>query len=280
MKCSLNTGIPNQNEYKAVLETDVFKHMEAYSDEFLRINASYLDAYSRKVVRDPFHQWSRQWEYPFTYCKIQSESTEAKHKIRLLDAGSGVTFFPYYVQSCSDIIDVYCCDYDPDLKDTFDHINQKLNMNIGFSCADLRNTGYEDGSFDIIYCISVLEHTEKYSEIIEEFYRLLRPNGKLVVTFDISLDGRLDINPSGAANLISSLMTKFSIDDDLREIDIERSALKTDNFTTQSALEINSNLIPWKRPSFMKHLKSVIKGRGEIAFPPLLTVCCLNLRKF
>ena len=44
----------------------------------------------------------------------------------------------------------------------------------------------EIGSFDSILCCHVLEHLENPHEIIEEFYRVLKPNGGLVIVLPFS----------------------------------------------------------------------------------------------
>ena len=47
-------------------------------------------------------------------------------------------------------------------------------------------------SLDVICCISVLEHTDNYGEIVREFARVLKRGGLLVLTFDLSLDGKFE----------------------------------------------------------------------------------------
>ena len=64
---------------------------------------------------------------------------------------------------------------------------------VEFVGADLRKLPQPGNHFDIIYCLSVLEHTRGYPEILLELRRVLRPGGTLVVTFDLSLDGDSDI---------------------------------------------------------------------------------------
>jgi 2-polyprenyl-3-methyl-5-hydroxy-6-metoxy-1,4-benzoquinol methylase len=41
--------------------------------------------------------------------------------------------------------------------------------------------GFEDGSFDVILCLSVLEHLWRPQEVLGHFHRLLAPDGKLLV---------------------------------------------------------------------------------------------------
>lgn len=50
--------------------------------------------------------------------------------------------------------------------------------------GDLMHTPFEDGSFDTVVSMSVLEHQVGFSEFAKEMSRLLRVGGKLYVTFD------------------------------------------------------------------------------------------------
>lgn len=50
--------------------------------------------------------------------------------------------------------------------------------------GDLMQTPFEDGLFDYITCLSVIEHEVDYNLLAKECARLLRPNGKLFLTFD------------------------------------------------------------------------------------------------
>ena len=180
MKSILTEGIPLINNYLKLLESERFKSMEQFSNDFLSTNREILFNYVKKWAKDPFHQWSRQWEYPFVLNRIQQIiNDESKNKI--LDAGSGVTFFPYYLKMKFKTSHIYCCDYDKMLAPIYEQINVERSENIGFSNADLRNLPYEDESFNVVYCISVLEHTDSYKQIIDEFFRILLPGGKLIV---------------------------------------------------------------------------------------------------
>lgn len=50
--------------------------------------------------------------------------------------------------------------------------------------GDLMKTPYESNSFDTITCLSVIEHEVDYDLLAKECARLLRPGGKLFITFD------------------------------------------------------------------------------------------------
>lgn len=56
----------------------------------------------------------------------------------------------------------------------------------GANCfkADLMNTPFEDGKFNYITCLSVIEHEVDFKKLAQECSRLLAPGGKLFVSFD------------------------------------------------------------------------------------------------
>ena len=74
-------------------------------------------------------------------------------------------------------------------------------QNVSYMFGDLRETLFRDGAFDLIVCISTLEHIgmdnaklytqddqhnesqlDDYLKVIKEFYRLLKPGGRFLMT--------------------------------------------------------------------------------------------------
>lgn len=276
MALRLLDGVPKENEYRALLTSPEFKELEKFSHLFLLKNENSLRAYGRKWVKDSLHQWNRQWEYPFVFSKIQS-CLSTHEKKRILDAGSGVTFFPYYIKSKYESCDIYCCDNDKTLASIFQKINNREHP-VEFSCADLRNLPFEDAWFDMVYCVSVLEHTDNYRDIIEEFYRVIKPNGKLIITFDVSMDGTYRIIPGEGAKLLQMLTKKFGVAQEI-SLDLMSQIGKPDIVTTHKVKEIDARLLPWRFPSFIHRTKSFFSGRGFINWPPLVTIFCVGLTK-
>jgi SAM-dependent methyltransferase len=278
LKTRYKSGIPTKEEYLNILESEEFKEMEGSSNQFLSENRIHLKKYSRNWVKDPLHQWSRQWEYPFVLDRLQSILSLNAPK-RVLDAGSGITFFPYYLKSKYEMVDIDCCDRDQALQEPFQRINSQSKYKVGFLCSNLDSTIYDDKSFDCIYCISVLEHTHNYPEIVEEFLRILKPGGRLIVTFDVSLDGKHTITPENG-ELLLKVLSRDLIDDENSSPPLKSQLSNPTIFTTLFAKELDVDLLPWRRSSFVfLNIKSLLLGRGLAKWPPALTVFCLNLTK-
>lgn len=277
MKEHLVGGIPSEIDYSVLLASDGFREMETFSDQFLARNQSILARYSEKWVGDPLHQWSRQWEYPFVFNRLETILADSV-KQRVLDAGSGITFFPFYIQHKIKSAEVYCCDSNPSLASIYRAINDGAENGAKFSPADMRMAPYEDHWFDAVYCISVLEHTKDYEEIITDFHRILKPGGTLIVTFDISLDGTRDISPERAVKLLHALHHKFD-NLDGPSSDIMTDILSPNIFTTMSAKRIDASLLPWKYPAIFYRVKAMMAAKKFGHWPPLLSAYCLSLTK-
>lgn len=84
---------------------------------------------------------------------------------------------------------------------------------VHFYMQDARHDiDFPENSFDLIVCVSVLEHTDDYEKIVSTVHRLLRPEGAFVLTFDIATSPTetIGIQPAKAAGLLKLLSTRFS----------------------------------------------------------------------
>ena len=251
MEAQLHQGLVEISDYKDLLQTELFSRMENFSNNFVTQNSEALSAYSRKWITDPLHQWSRQWEYPFVSSEIQKYvSAHSNRPTKILDAGSGITFFSYFLEETVRGAELTCCDTDAALQDIYGSVNTQTGHQVKFLCEDIRSTGFENDSFDIIYCVSVLEHTKNYEEIVKEFVRILKDDGILIVTFDISLDGRSDIPISEVKKLVVSLQNYLlpTDRDSIVKLLDENRLLSSKIITTPFVWDWDKSLLPWKYP--------------------------------
>lgn len=272
---NLKSGVPLISDYEILEKSSFFKFMENYSDQFLKRNSNFLKDYSLKWVLDPLHNWSRIWEYSYVVNKLISTYNDStflkKEKISILDAGSGCTFFPYFISSYFNA-DVYCCDLDRSLNETFNSINIAEKSKINFIETHLNKTSFQNDQFDIIYCLSVLEHADDKSSIVKELHRILKPNGTLILTFDISLDGSGEIPIQEFHSLISEITQYYNID--VFNFNDNEPIL-----TTTYSYKKNPSSLPWKNPNILERLKYFIKYKKGIKYPPLYTVFCCQATK-
>ncbi len=276
----LPAGLPALSSYKSLLKTPLFRDMEVFSDSFVRLNNRALMGYEWSP--DPFHQWSRQWEYPFACSKIaafQSSLRRTSEAVTILDAGSGVTFFPFYLVSKFNVT-LKCCDIDSKLANIFEEIKRQPEFqyhNLDFVHCDLQKTPFENDSFDIVYCISVLEHLRTVDGCLKEFNRILRPDGLLVVTFDVSRDNRNDLRVEEAERVLSLLETHFD-PGETSNIDLLHANLEQADFLSlRHARDFDVKLMPHgPQPTLLWKARMRLMPKMMI---PNLTVFCESWKK-
>lgn len=273
----INSGIPTIGEYQALIKSDLFIKMETFSNDFIKANELINTKYNKKWIGDPLHTWSRQWEYPFTYTRILKHINYLNGENKtynILDAGSGITFFPYFINSNIKSVNIFCCDFDPSLEKVFSVVNKNYPKKIDFNLEDLNKLSFKDKTFDIIYCISVMEHMNDFESVIKEFKRLLKANGILILTFDISIDGVADIPPSKAEKLLLLLSEYFYLEENIQSKSIKYKLKSPNILTTRYIKKYNKSLLPWKHP-FLSVLKSsILKFRLPKGSFKNLTIFC------
>ena len=282
MKESPPAGVPTIEEYRVLLEGDVFTAMEAHSAEFLRENGTALEDYRKRWVSDPLHQWSRQWEYPFVHERLARFAgggpRAASGGPRILDAGSGVTFFPFFLVSQLSGAEVVCCDYDPTLAEVYAELRAPSRDRVTFDVASLDRLPYGNADFDAVYSISVLEHTPNHEAIVAEFVRVLRPAGLLVLTFDVSLDGDCDVDRSGARRLLRDLENRFTRLEGPSAEELDRALDRPGALTTNDFRRSEPSLLPW-RGSLLGVLRDLLCLRVPRPEFHRLSVCTCVYRR-
>jgi SAM-dependent methyltransferase len=274
MSPTLEAGVTRTEPYEALLASPAFSEMESFSAQFLRANRAALARYARRWVKDPLHQWSRLWEYPFVFEKLGAHSRPgAGGELRLLDAGSGLTFFPSYLVAKLPGAVVSCCDYDAKSAADFARFTTAARERVSFEVASLQKLPYADASMEGIYSISVLEHTADYDRILEEFERILVPGGTLVITFDISLDGRSEIDPAGARRLLASLDRRFRALEAPTPERFDAALSAPDLLTTGFTRRTRPALLPWQR-TWRTDLSTLARLRQPRTQYFELAVCC------
>lgn len=273
MTLSLYSGLPKIPDYQRLLQSDLFKSMEDFSGSFLQSQSEYLRGYQGKWVADPLHQWSRQWEYPFVFSRISEYARNAEPRLHILDAGSGITFFPFFLASRFSNSAISCCDYDQSLGDVYSRLNRRLSGRAQFVPGDLHRLPFRNNTFDIVFCVSVLEHTDAYQTIVAEFRRVLKETGMLIVTFDISVNGEADIPPEKAEQLLEILYQHFPRSKKVAYAHLKEKVHEQDIVTTRFIRQINPRLLPWKYP-LLTAIKPLIKLRLPKALYRNLTFFC------
>ncbi len=284
------SGIPTVAELDELKRTDAYKRHIAYNHDFLKRHGEALEKYGRHWGMDPFKLWSRRWEYPFVAARLlrfgQSDP-RSQTKFEVMDAGSGVTYFPYFICGQLSQAKFVCVDYDETYVPMFEAINRTEEsaasgggQKVRFIKASLQNLPLADGALDAICCISVLEHTDNYAQILNEFFRVLRPGGLFVLTFDLSLDGKFTLPLPRAEELLKTLQTKFDVADG-EDCLPELSKMRDPGILTSDHVRATEpELLPWTFPvRVYKAAQDLVKGKGWTAGFRSRTIVCCEVRK-
>lgn len=258
----LKDGVPLWDECDALLRSPAFHRMDAFATLFAETNQQALRGYSTRWTSNPLSNWSRRWEYPYIAAQV-ARLARRKPRARILDAGSGATFLPWYLQRKYGV-DVSCCDTDHSLPRVFTSVNSTMGTAIGFRVADVRDLPYPDDSFDMACCVSVLEHTDDQEQVVRELSRV--SGGRVALTFDISLDDTRHMKRGDFRRLLRLAGAGPEIESRLQ------------NPLILTAGSADPALLPWKGPAFIHRLKASVAARRLVPWPPLLTVCCLTMR--
>jgi SAM-dependent methyltransferase len=226
-----------------------FAHMRNFSSAWYRQNRSRLKRYRKWVADDPIDSWSRAWEYVWCFGWVQSivQASDGA-SVRVLDAGSGVTFFPHYL-AVNARVNVTCVDSDPDVA-RFYRSTEGTAHNVYFVQADIADLGaLGDASCDAIYCISVLEHMPDScrAKAVDELCRVLRPGGRLLLTLDVCLDDASDVKVTEWEGFVELLLRRFRlVAPTIDDISYD-AALAQGLMSTEWIAHNLPHLLPWKR---------------------------------
>lgn len=150
---------------------------------------------NKVMLELPKYWWSRPYEYAWAGSFAGNEHV-------VLDAACGLCH-PFKFHLCNLCKSVYACDINEHILcarnilldmfryfgvDAFDFPIEYLGKPI-LSRQDISDTSYNDAMFDLILCISVLEHLseEKVLKTLVEFKRILNKDGLIVITFEYPL---------------------------------------------------------------------------------------------
>lgn len=169
--------------------SELEKFSNKYIQEMLKIGG-YPAVYPWPV--DNLHNWSRWWEYSFVWLHLKPLVGKGA---TVLDIGPGLTFWPFFLADKG--FEVTAIDVDSRIKSWAESALEKLTCldssakrRLKFITGDITKTKFPGRVFEAVTNISVIEHINDKYQAIKEIYRLLKPEGKLINTLDISVDGK------------------------------------------------------------------------------------------
>jgi SAM-dependent methyltransferase len=215
------------------------------------------------IPGDVLAHFSRQWEIPYVWANL------GRADLRILDAGSGLTFLPYLLAAAG--ATVTCCDHDGELELQARHAKAAAHtrLPVTFDHADLAHLPYADASFDTVTCVSVMEHVGAGRQAIAaEFARVLAPGGRLVLTCDVDLRGESDLDVAELSVLLDELAPWFT---HAHPLDLRRPP---DLLTSEHALATTPWRLPWPwRPPLGEPSRQDTSWRDHFRSIAILGLC-------
>lgn len=251
----------NINDFNSTDYQKNYIELEDFSNRFLK-SALKFDFFPKNYPWpvDPFHNWSRIWEYPFAWKQIKDIKGAGRSFLRIADLGSGLTFFPWFLASKGN--KVYALDNNPELfppKQIIEKMKKELNIkgNIIYLLSDAVKISLRNNSVDAVTSISLLEHLPNFYASSEDAKRILSRKGKLIATFDVSLDGL----PFGDGKPLSLNQVNKITKPQFKFIPIKslRFSNHPKKWSDRSDLRFNSSTDIWKLKIKNQYLRPLLK---------------------
>jgi glycosyltransferase involved in cell wall biosynthesis/SAM-dependent methyltransferase len=130
----------------------------------------------------------RKLEYAFAATQFARIEQEVSAPLRVLDVGCGVVPLCNWISRRGHrVTAIDPSDTDIDLLSR-NQLNRFYRSDVAYEVGRAEELRFEDGTFDVVTCISVLEHLAPGNDRLAlwEIARVLKPGGKLIITFDVS----------------------------------------------------------------------------------------------
>lgn len=132
---------------------------------------------------NPYSKWMNKREFKYQPYSFNERAVEFSfvfkqiariYPQRILDVGTGTTALPHLLYNCGFLVTAI-----DNIKDYW--TSGMYNRHYYVINDDITNTQLVD-KFDLITCVSVLEHITNFDAAIRGMFKLLNPNGYLILT--------------------------------------------------------------------------------------------------
>ena len=277
----LSSGIPKREEFMRLEMEPLYGDLLRSSREFERkcqVDTRSVRSYRKKWVHDPFTQWSRRWEYVYAAQRLLGWAADRQGPLKVIDAGSGFTFFPFYLLQANTELEIQCFDADPTVGEALRDAVDLFDVSPGFYLEDLENLSQDDETYDAVYSVSVIEHTQNPQKVVDEIYRVLKPGGVFICTFDISFESRSPMYTRHVETLVNHIVSMFDLPSVMEPISFESLPENSDIVTTQWDAEVVRTGLPWRQP-LLVWAYDALRGRFRKTLYRPMTFCCLTVTK-
>jgi SAM-dependent methyltransferase len=99
---------------------------------------------------------------------------------RSLEIGAGTGYFSLNLLQAGVVEEATCTDISPGMVATLGRNAERLGLDVKAARADAESLPFADSSFDLVLGHAVLHHLPNLRRAFAEFYRVLRPGGRIV----------------------------------------------------------------------------------------------------
>jgi len=111
-----------------------------------------------------------------------SDKLDIKKGMNILDAGCGQGFVEKYLAGVFNASFTGITITPREVKVAKKQLKKTtLKGTANFILADYHDLPFEDDSFDVVFTVETLAHAQDLSQVLSEFYRVLKPGGKIVL---------------------------------------------------------------------------------------------------
>jgi SAM-dependent methyltransferase len=277
----LRSGIPTRTEYKQLPLEPEYEELLGYSRQFearCGKGGIFSGLYGLKWVKDPFLQWSRSWEYVYVLQRLREWCQSHSETVDVADAGSGFTFFPFYLQEHWPCLRIRCLDADVTVAKAMAEVRRSSSFTPCFHLEKLEQMKQASCSLDVIYSISVIEHTRNPPRVVSEIHRVLKPGGLFLCTFDISFERQSKMHVRHIGSLLAHINEIFDSEQRYSAIEITGDASNPDAVTTGWIAKVMPEKLPWRYP-WALWLYDAFRGRLRTTKYRPMTFFCNSFRK-
>jgi SAM-dependent methyltransferase len=128
-----------------------------------------------------FSTWSKIWEYPWIWIHgISSVSLKGR---TVVDLGSEISPMPWIIALRG--AKVHLVETDPQWRPVWEKLRFKLGVDVEWHIVDSEKLPLPDASCDLVTSFSVIEHQRDKFRAVAEVVRVLKPDGKFALSYDI-----------------------------------------------------------------------------------------------
>lgn len=248
---------------------NLYNFLYQEQSNFLQKNKKLLESkYFEKWPKNTLEWWSRIWEYPYIYYNISKiVSNNSNKQLSVMDFGCGVNFFPFAIANLTN--ELVCYDNDPLCIENLNSIISKTSLtNITTKLATDNTANFSDNNFDVIYSVSVLEHIPQLTDILRDLKRILKPDGYLLLTFDISGNKGYDLTDENFKEFWHFVESNFTLVNPYRNFHSYNLLTSTNSPIPMPTLS-SYNLFKLRTKEFLNQFSSPTKEKYQL---PLLNV--------